>query len=249
MKKNFITRYRLLILSLAITALFAACQKGKLSESTYYGKLSFLMGQLPGSSPVDVYLNGKKLGQVVPNTQRGGAVFVLNVGKNDLKLYKTGTDSLIADSSILIPENQTVELNILNSTVFGGGFINKRTVASDSTAFQIYSELDNTLHPGNPVSLKFGPIDFNTGEPDYKYAINDLQKNKLNPQVFTLPFTDPDGNPYFYLGKLVDAKTGEDIIPPSGYPFIILVTDHGGAFFIFKLSLPYGSYQADATEL
>lgn len=199
---------------LLATILFYACTKEQEKNGkAYYGELTIALANLPGTADVDVWFNDIKLGKVI-STEPRPPVFYLKANETGkVSVYKSGTDTLIADTLISVSHHGTSNYKLANSEELGiKGWISTTPVAADSASFQLFHNLSAENYPVAAPDLYVCAVDPGTLEvTDTFFVFKAFKKGTLAPRV-TVPQYDATGNSILCVGKLKDPATGLFII-------------------------------------
>lgn len=204
MKKGFL----LFILGI-IT--FVACRKGSLPEENYFGSVAVSQVGTTDAVDLDVYFDGKKLGTILADGTLAG--FMLKAGAaGRLSIYRTGSDTLVADTTITIPQNDAVAVKVISSLTLGAnGFINGGEVGADSVKVQLINSLNTTLYP-YPDGVDICVYTYVSNKiTDSIVTIKNVMPGKLDPRVITLRHVDSLGKGIFYVVRLKDPATDQFI--------------------------------------
>jgi hypothetical protein len=231
---------RLFVLVFVLGLSFIACRKGSLPEEYYFGKVNVSQTPLDGSPGLDIYFENKKIGTVAAT----GSVSTFTMPANKsgkLSIYKASTDSLVADTAIIVPQNASINLKLIYSELLGvKGFLNNDSnVGADSVKLQFTYNFPSSFYNYPEVDLYVVDIT----RTDTAAVVKGLKAGILNPQTLTLLHT-LDGNGIFYYCMLKDVATGEFIQMKSksriyftlltgdtyydGHLNIVQITDNGG---------------------
>jgi hypothetical protein len=198
---------RLIVLVFVLGLSFIACRKGTLPEEYYFGKINVSQAQLEGSPELDIYFENKKIGTV--NATGTVSTFTLPANKSGkLSIYKASTDSLVADTAIIITQNASINLKMIYSELLGiKGFLNSDSnVGADSVKLQFTYNFPSSFY--NPQEVDLYIVDIT--RTDTAAIVRGLKPGLLNPQTLTLLHT-VDGNGIFYYCLIKDVATGEFI--------------------------------------
>ena len=199
----------ILILAIAGMLLFS-CEGERLGEPYAYGKVAVTQVSLPDSPALlDVYIDGKNSGMV--SSSGTSLQFVLSADKPvQLAIYKSATDTLLADTLITVPKNETVNLKVISSKLLGlQGFYNSPAtdVGVNEVRLQFMYLFDSPFYtyPELDLHILIGTTE-ETG-----IVIKGLKAGKLNSQTITLPVSNDGVDGIRYYCKLKDVATGEFI--------------------------------------
>ncbi len=227
----------ILLLFVFIVAV-TACRKGTAPEEFYFGKVNVSQASISDAAPLDIYFGDEKIGTVA--TSGVPSMFTVPAGKQGkLSIYKSATDTLVADTTISIAANGAMDLKVIYSELLGiKGFLENNTgTATDSLKFQFmfsfkssfykdYTELDIQLLQG-------------FAREDLGVVVKGLKPGVLSSQVITLPhFKDGDYLPYYFMLK--DSKTGEyvtqKLLDRNLFLLIGSAPDYGGHLNIVQIT-------------
>jgi hypothetical protein len=231
---------RLIVLVFVLGLSFIACRKGTLPEEYYFGKVNISQTPMEGSPDLDIYFENEKIGTVVSTGTI--STFTLPANKSGkLSIYKASTDSLVADTAIIISQNASINLKMIYSELLGiKGFLNSDTnVGADSVKLQFTYNFPSSFYNYPEVDLYVVDI----ARTDTAGIVKGLKVGVLNSQTLTLLHT-LDGNGIFYYCLLKDVATGEFIQMKyknrnyftlltgestfDGHLNIVQITDNGG---------------------
>lgn len=204
MKKGFL----LLILGITI---FVACRKGSLPEENYFGSVALSQVGTTDAVDLDVYFDGKKMGKILADGSLAG--FMLKAGATGkLAIYRAGSDTLVADTTVKIPQNDAISVKVISSLALGAnGFINGGEVGADSVKVQLINSLNTTIYP-YPNGVDVCVYTYVSNKlADSIITIKNVMPGKLDPRVITLRHVDSLGKGIFYVAKLKDPATGQFI--------------------------------------
>ncbi len=232
--------YCIILLSLMVTIGSSCSKREALADRTYYGEVSIGLRDLPGTKAADLYYDGRLLGSITP-TQGTTKKFRIPVSDPAiLALYESGTKDLIADTSISVQKNTTLDFSVANSNELGiRGWLSARPVAPDTFSFQLMNKLSDHLpevvdlyiYLADPGSLDL----FETG-----IIIRNFTRNQFYPLLINLPVKYlPDGNPMIYVGKMKEPGKDEWIFNEGlGLDLFSLIygTDGAGKYGIYTVN-------------
>ncbi|WP_113615691.1 hypothetical protein [Chitinophaga flava] len=209
-------RYRKLLFLAAFITLLYACRKGELPMENYFGRVALTQVVLGDTTNLDIFYNGKKVGAMIKAPEAIPTVdVVLPAGQQAAKLsiYKAGTDSLVADTSIIITQNSAQSFRVISSRLLNiNGFIGSAAVTPDSSKFQLFYYLNQSFNDYPEAEMY---IYTSVGRPAVLtevLVVKGLKKGVLDPRVFTLPCKSAAGATLNYVFKLKDSKTGNWIL-------------------------------------
>jgi hypothetical protein len=231
---------KLLVLVFVLGLSFIACRKGALPEEYYFGKVNVSQTPLVGSPSLDIYFENEKIGTVAATGTI--STFTMPANKSGkLSIYKASTDSLVADTAIIVPQNASINLKLIYSDLLGiKGFLNSDSnVGADSVKLQFTYNFPSSFYNYPEIDLYVVDIT----RTDTAAVLKGLKPGILNPQTLTLLHT-VDGNGIFYYCMLKDVATGEFIKMKyknrnyfgfltgetyyDGHLNIVQITDNGG---------------------
>ena len=225
-----------LFLLSAILLFAISCRKGDLPENHYFSKVQVYDLAFTNSPDIDVRFGKKLLGTISTSKD---AIYELLTAKDTLKIYKSNTDTLLADTLVNLSANSMVTFRFAYSPDMGlKGFIPAAAaVPAHTIAFQLLNNLGDFYKSYSSLELHICYYDYNTGEIlETGNVIDNFQNVDLYPRVFRLPFWTPEGYNSFYLGKIKDKTTGEFIIQPgAGVDYFFLPSVDGGTYSIFNV--------------
>lgn len=226
--------------TLMMTVLLYACSKNEaINTKLYYGKIEGQLQNMPGTPPMDLYLNGELTLSLAIGTGFGVAERVLVPAGVPvvMELKNHDTKAVLLDSTFTLDKGQIANFNIAYSEDLGiKGFLQSKPVSPDSISFQIVNTIDEQIYPNPDIDLYIVRSDPNTLEVVDTIAIlPNFKKGVLMPQVMTIPYLPA----YMTLGMLRDRQTGEFIINRGlGLPIFVML-DEAYAAGRFSISLIY----------
>lgn len=227
-------RVPFLFFSLLLLSLMAgSCRKGNLPEENYFGRVEVTLVDLPNTPDISVRFNGKVLDDTIaPSTSQ---IFTLLSQEGKLEIFKTNTDSLLADTLIRIAPNTKQDFRFAYSEEFGlQGFIAGGNVAPDSIRVQFLNNLTDYYNAEPSTNLELWVYDLNTGEiKETGMVINGFSDTKLSTDLTLLNQTS-DGSPVYYIGRLKNTATGEYIMQPGMGTDIWFPPVNSGAAYVFN---------------
>jgi hypothetical protein len=182
-----------------------ACRKGEVPDEHYFGQVKLEVLNFSDAVKVDVYLNDKKLGVINPQ-ERPYDSYNLAAGQSGkLKIYKAGSDTLIADTTISIQPNTTQAFRVgYSESLKLKGFVSEVNVPADSVRVQILYNVRRANNRREEVELHLYNIFL-----EDQGIVEGLKPDDPNPKIFTYPALDSNGwDPIFYA-RIKDVKTGE----------------------------------------
>jgi len=201
---------------LVVTAF--SCRKGAFAPEHYQGGVVISSSQL-STVPLEVRFDGATTGD---SLVVGGSVHkifefsgtALKEGKRtNFKVYKAGTDQLIADTNVLLHKGQQPVFHVIYNDLLGmGGFINGTDVPQDSVRLRF-------IFHDHTAAKKFASLEwqFYQSKGDYPYYDEDnnvkivlsLNEDQYSADVH-IPVLQKDNYSYTYLfARIKDPSTGE----------------------------------------
>lgn len=213
--------YPIITVIVLFTGIIACSKKELISEKFYYSKVEFELAALPGTPEMELKYNGEILGPL------RSSIYTVAAGSGKLTVYKAGTDTLLADTSITLGRDETRKFTFAYNEAYGiKGWINKTPVANDSMSFQFLNNLSTTFYPVSSPDLYIVVVDpFNLEIMDTITVIKNFSRKVLSTEKITLPvLMDQNGNPTgIYVGILKDPATGQNIPNiSSGFDFFLI---------------------------
>lgn len=201
-----------ILLFFVLIVFMSACRKGDLPAEHYFGQVSISQASTTDAGPLDVYFEGTKMATLasggVPST------LVLPANKQGrLSIFKSSTDSLIADTAIVVPGNGIVHLKVIYSDLLGiKGFLNgDLTVGADSVKMQFFYTFNRPYNDYPSLDLHIYSLNgsqlVETG-----VVVAGMKKGALHPLSVTLPHVEAGSATRIrYAFKLKSPATGEFI--------------------------------------
>jgi hypothetical protein len=238
---------------------FSSCSKKEMADRRfYYANVQGEIKQLPGTPLMDLYVNGEKKAEIGAMFGLGGTIKITAEEAMKLEFKDRSNGSLLLDTTMTLPRNQTAFFNIAYSEDIGvKGFVQERSISPDSIAFQVINVLDLQKYPYPHLDLYVCSMNFYTWDiADTVKIMPDIGNGKLIPEVVTVPVKlDADGNPkQLYIGMLKNRDTGEFITDPNNNDLnmFFLISDvitSRGKFVILPISNQYGYIGCDPIPL
>ena len=231
-----------------VLIIFMSCRKGDLPVPTYFGKIGVTLSSLPGTGDLDIYYGGKMIGSITSGKVNYYSVVAAKATL--LQFMKAGTDSLIADTTITVTASEQLDFKVVNSKDLGlSGFVTNRQVAADSVSLQLVYNLGNTDYPLTTVNFYLWKQNNETYELELVDSILNLKKGELNPKLLNMPYANADGSNVIYAGVFTDPATGEQIIQSSGSPYVLMVADAPGFYYVVRFDEQSGDIMPTFTAL
>jgi len=205
------------ILIIVSTVTAFSCRKGQFASEHYQGGVVVSSSQL-STTALEVRFDGATTGD---SLTAGGSVqktFDFNGNtikdgiRTNFKVYKAGTDQLIADTNVLLHKGQLPVFHVIYNDDLGmGGFINGTDVPQDSIRMRI-------IFHDHTAAKKFATLEwqFYQSKGDYPYYDEDnnvklifsLHENQYSAD-FYIPVFQKDNVSYTYLfARIKDPVTG-----------------------------------------
>lgn len=226
----------IVILTFLITTCILSCTKKDYLDQhkTYYGVVDMQLTNLPGTPALEVRYQGKKVADLPTHFP-----FTLEVIKDaKLSVYVTGTDKLVADTTLNLKRNDTIGFRVAYNEELGiSGWLNSRPVAADSMSVQF---LNNLVYYNQNYHYDLHLIYYNYDTGDFSetgIVINDFDKVKMS-QPYMIPYYSDKVTqmPYLYLCRIWDKATGSFLVLPSGNDFFLIDQYLGGYTLIYNMA-------------
>jgi hypothetical protein len=217
----------------------AACsEEESVDQKSYYGKIQVAVVQLPGTPPLELRADGKKLSDIPV-----GSTMITAGRPISLSIYNRDDNALVVDTTVTLSRNELKSFKVCYSDEFGiRGWVNSQPVAADTFAVQFMNSLGSYFDTYPKLDLYICRFNFTTYEyEETGIVIKDFSKARLYPTVYKFPMTTPEGNFHFYAGKLKNPETGESI-PQSYLDLFSMAGGMGGMSFIFNLQSDANGY-------
>lgn len=202
---------------LQMLIMISCSQEQEAPQPQYYGSVWIAQAGVPDARDLDVYFNGDNKGVV----SGGGGNWIHQMIAEKpitISLYKAGSDTLVADTTLSITRNTTATLKVISSDLLKtSGFIGRSSVGADSVNLQFINTLDPALYPHPVINLVIYTYKSNKG--DSLTTVKGIHYNALHPVSITLPHVK-DGAGITYACKFIDASTGEFFSHTANAPTI-----------------------------
>ncbi|RKR83389.1 hypothetical protein BDD43_3597 [Mucilaginibacter gracilis] len=204
---------KLAILILTMLAALFSCKKEELrDEKYYYGNLKVSALNTPDLPDLSVYYDDDFVGTLKAGSNSYPERTFIVDNKRRVRIYLAPKGDLVADTTITMIRDKTIELVFAYSELYGiSGFTKRLQVSPDSAAVQLYNKLPASVQPnGTVIDAHLVSYDPNAGG-FYDVGIyEDIQRNKFHPKTFLIPALT-----IAYI-ELVNRATGAVITDENG---------------------------------
>lgn len=218
-----------LSISAVLLLLTAACKKGNPVEQQSFGFLTIELLGLPGTPSLEVYMESTKLRDSMKVGGTTKPELVVAGKKTKISFRKAGSNTVLADTSILMEGGQKLNLRLAYSEEFGiKGFLKEGlTLSPDSGCFQIYNRLaEHIMADSIQVDAVLYRVDPVTGDIVELAVCKDFQRFQLHPRSIVVPIKEHDIDVQ-YLFTLKNVKTDEFLMDDFGGPYISFLPEPG----------------------
>lgn len=228
------TSSKFILLFITTLALMTACDDANPVEEYHFGSFTAELLALPGATTLDVYVGDAKTDTLSAGMKIGvDPQKMLSAGNpTTISFKKTGTDTLVLDTTLLVAMGEKAAIRIAYSTTLGiMSFTtgSNAVVNADSTAFFLFNQVPDELLPDSVVVNGYlFKNNTETGEFEETGMVwRNLEKNKLHSSMATVRVYAEDGTPFTYTIKLKNVATGQFIQDAFGLETISLNFEAG----------------------
>ena len=213
------TTVSLLTFLLSVLLMLAAvsCRKGTFAQESYQAALTVKSSEL-STDQLDVIFDNKQVRDSLPIGKSAQNTWIIGgqeigAGKRvSFKAYKTGTDTLVADTSVILLKNSRQTFTLISNKDLGlNGFLPETGVPRDSIRIRL-KFVDNTLAKQYP-SLQFSFYQYTNNDPFYDSTenvnITMPLANGVYSSDFYIPVYEKDNMSFTHLVvRLKDPQSG-----------------------------------------